>query len=165
MGTEDKMAEIRNHEGKLNAAGKRFALIVSRYNEFFSSRLLSGAEDCLLRHGAVAEDVEVFRVPGSFEIPLVAKKVAQTGKFHAIICLGTVLRGQTPHFEFVASEVAKGVARVNLDTGVPTIFGVITAETIEQAVDRAGARAGNRGAEAALAAIEMASLMEGLPGD
>jgi len=158
------MAEIRKHEGKLTAAGKHFALVVSRYNEFFSSRLLSGAEDCLLRHGAAAQDIEVFRVPGSFEIPLVAKRVAQTGKFHAVICLGAVLRGQTSHFEFVASEVAKGIARVNLDTGVPTIFGVITAETIEQAVDRAGARAGNRGAEAALAAIEMANLMEGLPG-
>jgi len=157
------MGDMQTHEGKLNAAGKRFALVVSRYNEFFSSRLLSGAEDCLVRHGALAKDIEVFRVPGSFEIPLVAKRVAQTGKFHAVVCLGAVLRGQTPHFEFVAAEVAKGIARVNLDTGVPTIFGVITAETVEQAVDRAGARAGNRGAEAALAAVEMANLLEGLP--
>jgi 6,7-dimethyl-8-ribityllumazine synthase len=152
------------HEGQLNAAGKRFALVVSRYNEFFSSRLLSGAEDCLLRHGAAPEDVEVWRVPGCFELPLVAKKVAQTGKFHAVICLGAILRGQTSHFELVASEAAKGVARVSLETDVPTIFGVITTETIEQAVDRAGARAGNRGAEAALAAIEMASLLEDLSG-
>ena len=148
------------HEGQLNAAGKRFALVVSRYNEFFSSRLLSGAEDCLLRHGAAPEDVEVWRVPGCFELPLMAKKVAQTGKFHAVICLGAILRGQTSHFDLVASEAAKGVARVSLETDVPTIFGVITTETIEQAVDRAGARAGNRGAEAALAAIEMASVLE-----
>ena len=156
------MAQTKKHEGHLNAAGKRFALIVSRYNEFFSSRLLSGAEDCLLRHGAAAEDVEVFRTPGSFEIPLVAKKVAEAGKFHAVVCLGAVLRGQTSHFDFVASEVAKGIGRVNLESGVPVIFGVITTETIEQAVDRAGARAGNRGAEAAMAAIEMANLMEGI---
>lgn len=152
------------HEGQLNAAGKRFALVVSRYNEFFSSRLLSGAEDCLLRHGAAPEDVEVWRVPGCFELPLVAKKVAQTGKFHAVVCLGAILRGQTSHFDLVASEAAKGVARVSLETDVPTIFGVITTETIEQAVDRAGARAGNRGAEAALAAIEMASVLEDLSG-
>ena len=152
------------HEGQLNAAGKRFALVVSRYNEFFSSRLLSGAEDCLLRHGAAPEDVEVWRVPGCFELALMAKKVAQTGKFHAVICLGAILRGQTSHFDLVASEAAKGVARVSLETDVPTIFGVITTETIEQAVDRAGARAGNRGAEAALAAIEMASVLEDLSG-
>jgi len=153
------MAEMKRHEGNLNAAGKRFALIVSRYNEFFASRLLSGAEDCLLRHGAAPQDVEVFRVPGSFELPLVAKKVADTGRFDALVCLGAVLRGQTPHFDFVAAEAAKGVARVSLETEVPTIFGVITTETIEQAVDRSGARAGNRGAEAALAAIEMANLL------
>ncbi len=156
------MTETKKHEGHLNAGGKRFALVVSRYNEFFSSRLLSGAEDCLLRHGAAPQDLEVFRAPGSFELPLVAKKVAQSGRFHAIVCLGAVLRGQTSHFDFVASEVAKGISRVSLETEVPTIFGVITTETIEQAVDRAGARAGNRGAEAALAAIEMANLLEGL---
>ncbi|MFO7958973.1 MAG: 6,7-dimethyl-8-ribityllumazine synthase [Candidatus Brocadiia bacterium] len=154
------MGEIKQHQGKLNAAGKRFALVVSRYNEFFSSRLLNGAEDCLLRHGAAEEDLEVFRVPGSFEIPLVARKVAESGRFDAVVCLGAVLRGQTSHFDFVAGECAKGVARVNMDTGVPTIFGVITTETVEQAVDRAGARTGNRGAEAALAAIEMANLVE-----
>ncbi len=154
------MAQVTQHQGKLNAEGKRFALVVSRYNEFFSSRLLGGAEDCLLRHGAAEQDLEVFRVPGSFEIPLVAHKVAQSGRFDAVVCLGAVLRGQTTHFDFVAGECAKGVARVNLETGVPTIFGVITTETIEQAVDRSGARAGNRGAEAALAAIEMANLLE-----
>lgn len=155
------MAE-RIHEGHLNASGKRFALIVSRYNEFFSSRLLGGAEDCLLRHGAAAEDVEVFRVPGAFELALVAKKVAETGKFHAVVCLGAVVRGQTPHFDLVASAAVRGVSRVSLETGVPTVFGVITTDTIEQAVDRSGARAGNRGAEAAMAAIETANLLEGL---
>ena len=139
------MAQRTTHEGNLDAGGKRFALVVSRYNEFFASRLLSGAEDCLLRHGARAEDIEVFRVPGSFELPLVAKKAAQSGKFHAVVCLGAVLRGQTPHFDLVAAEAAKGVARVGLETEVLTIFGVITTETIEQAVDRSGARAGNRG--------------------
>jgi 6,7-dimethyl-8-ribityllumazine synthase len=156
------MAQLKTHEGDLSASGKRFALIVSRFNEFFANRLLNGAEDCLIRHGAAPEDVEVFRVPGSFELPLVAKKVAQTGKFQAVVCLGAVVRGQTPHFDFVASEAAKGVARVGLDTEVPVIFGVITTDTIEQAVDRSGARAGNRGAEAALAAIEMANLLAGL---
>jgi len=156
------MAEIVIHEGVLDATGKRFGLVVSRYNEFFSSRLLSGAEDCLLRHGAAPEDIEVFRTPGAFEIPLVASKVASTGKFHAIVCLGAVVRGQTAHFEFVASEVAKGISRVSLETGLPTIFGVVTTETLEQAIDRTGARTGNRGAEAALAAIEMANLIDGL---
>jgi len=156
------MDGIKTHEGVLNAAGKRFALVVSRYNEFFSRRLLDGAQDCLLRHGAAPADIEVFRTPGSFEIPLVAKKVAETGRFQAVVCLGAVLRGQTAHFDFVAAEVAKGVSRVCLETGVPTIFGVITTETVEQAVDRSGARAGNRGAEAALAAIEMANLLDGI---
>jgi len=159
------MAEIIRHEGDLNASGKRFALVVSRYNEFFASRLLNGAQDCLLRHGASAEDLEVFRVPGSFELPLVAKRAAETGRFHAVVCLGAVIRGQTSHFDFVAAEAAKGVSRVGLETGVPTIFGVITTETIEQAVDRSGARAGNRGAEAALAAIEMANLLEDFSSD
>ena len=159
------MAEIKEHQGDLNAAGKRFALVVSRYNEFFSGRLLAGAQDCLLRHGAAAEDIEVFRVPGSFELPLVAQRVAATERFHAIICLGTILRGQTPHLDFVAAEAAKGIAHVSMASGVPTIFGVITADTVEQAIDRAGARTGNRGAEAAMSAIEMANLLEGLDGD
>ena len=156
------MAEIVTHQGHLDAGGKRFALVASRYNEFISSRLISGAEDCLLRHGASAQDIEVFRVPGSFEIPLVAKEAASSGKYQAVICLGAVIRGETSHFDFVASEVARGVGRVTLQTGVPVIFGVITAETLEQAIDRAGARAGNRGAEAALAAIEMANLLEAM---
>jgi len=156
------MAETKSHQGHLNAKGKRFALIVSRFNEFFSSRLLNGAQDCLLRHGAAPEDIEVFRVPGAFELPLVARKVAETDRFHAMVCLGAVVRGQTSHFDLVAGQCARGIARVNLESGVPAIFGVITTETIEQAVDRAGARTGNRGAEAALAAIEMANLLEGI---
>jgi 6,7-dimethyl-8-ribityllumazine synthase len=159
------MANITEHSAGLNAGGKRFALVVSRFNEFFSSRLLNGAVDCLVRHGAAEADVEVYRVPGSFELPLTAKKVAKTGRFHAVVCLGAVLRGQTSHFDFVAGEAAKGVAQVGLETEVPVIFGVITTETIEQAVDRAGARAGNRGAEAALAAIEMANLLDEIAGD
>lgn len=153
---------IRTHQGDLNAAGKKFALIVSRYNEFFSNRLLAGAEDCLLRHGASREDLEVFRVPGCFELPLTAKKVAATGTFDAIVCLGAIVRGQTSHFDFVAGQSARGIATASLETGVPIIFGVITTETVEQAVDRAGARTGNRGAEAAMAAIEMANLLDGL---
>ena len=157
------MADIRTHEGALDAGGKRFALVVSRFNDFFASKLMGGAMDCLLRHGAEEEDIEVFRVPGSFELPLVARRAARTGRFHAVVCLGAVLRGQTSHFDFVAAEAAKGIAQVGLETDVPTIFGVITAETVEQAVDRSGARTGNRGAEAALAAIEMANLLEGLP--
>jgi len=158
------MSELLTHEGHLNADGKRFALIVSRFNELFSSKLLAGAQDCLLRHGASAADIEVYRVPGAFELPLVADKVARTGRFQAVICLGAVVRGQTSHFDYVAGESAKGIARVNQDTGVPTIFGVITTETIEQAIDRAGARTGNRGAEAALAAIEMANLLDSISG-
>ena len=159
------MADISTHEGRLDAKGKRFALVVSRYNEFFSGRLLDGAVDCLVRHGAGEGDIELYRTPGSFEIPLVAKKVAESGRFQAVVCLGAIIRGQTSHFDFVASEAAKGIASLSLDTGVPVIFGIITTESLEQAVDRAGARAGNRGAEAALAAIEMVSLMEQIPKD
>ncbi len=154
------MGELTAHEGQLDARGKRFALVASRYNEFICSRLISGAEDCLLRHGASPQDVELFRVPGSFEISLVARKLAETGKFQAIICLGAIIRGQTPHFDFVAAETARGIGQLGRETGVPVIFGIVTADTIEQAVDRAGARSGNRGAEAALAAIEMANLLE-----
>ena len=158
------MSKILTHEGHLNAEGKHFALIVSRFNELFSSKLLGGAQDCLLRHGAKECDIEIYRVPGAFELPLVADKVARTGRFQAVICLGAIVRGQTSHFDYVAGESAKGIARVNQDTGVPTIFGVITTETLEQAIDRAGARTGNRGVEAALAAIEMANLLDGISG-
>ncbi len=159
------MAGITEHQGQLDAGGKRFALVVSRYNEFFCSRLLAGAQDCLLRHGAAPEDIEIFRVPGSFELPLAARRVARTGRFHAVVCLGAILRGQTSHFDFVASQAARGISQVGLDVDLPVIFGVITTETVEQAVDRAGARAGNRGAEAAMSAIEMADLMDQLPAE
>ena len=158
------MAEILTHQGHLDAKGKRFALVAARYNEIICSRLITGAEDCLLRHGASPQDIEVFRVPGSFEVALAAKKVAETGKFHAVVCLGAIIRGETPHFEFVATETARGVGRVSLESGVPVIFGVVTTETVEQAVDRAGGRSGNRGAEAALSAIEMVNLLQSLPG-
>lgn len=156
------MGEI--YQGSLIATGKVFGIVVSRFNEFISGKLLEGAQDCLLRHGARAEDIDVYWVPGSFEIPQVAKTVVKTGRYHAVICLGAVLRGQTPHFEYVASEAAKGIAQVGLESGVPTIFGVITAETLEHAIDRAGTRSGNRGAEAAMGAIEMANLLERLGG-
>ena len=153
------MAKTVTYQGDLNASGKKFALVASRYNEIITSRLISGAMDCLLRHGAGEQDVEIYRVPGSFEVPLVAQKVAAAGKHDAVICLGAVIRGETPHFDFVASEAARGVGRAGLETGVPVIFGIVTTDTIEQAIERAGGRTGNRGAEAASAAIEMANLL------
>jgi 6,7-dimethyl-8-ribityllumazine synthase len=143
----------------LDAKPFKFALVVSRFNEFITSRLASGAIDELVRHGADAGGITHVWVPGSWEIPLAAKKLAQAGKHHAILCIGCVIRGQTPHFEYVAAEVAKGVAQVGLETGVPTVFGVITAESLEQAIERSGTKAGNKGADAARAAIEMANLM------
>ena len=153
------MAKTVTYQGDLNASGKKFALVASRYNEIITSRLISGAMDCLLRHGAGEQDVEIYRVPGSFEVPLVAQKVAAAGKHDAVICLGAVIRGETPHFDFVASEAARGVGRAGLETGVPVIFGIVTTDTIEQAIERAGGRTGNRGAEAASAAVEMANLL------
>lgn len=150
------MGEI--YQGDLIGTGKTFCLVVSRFNEFITRKLLEGAQDCLLRHGVKEGDIDVCWVPGSFEIPSAALALAKTGRYNAIVCLGAVLRGQTPHFEYVASEASKGVAQVGLETGVPTIFGVITAETLEHAVDRAGTRSGNRGSEAAKSAIEMANL-------
>jgi len=152
------------YEGKLIAVGKRFGIVVSRFNDFISKELLEGAMDALVRHGAKEEDVEVAWVPGSFEIPGTAKIMAESGKCHAVICLGAVIRGATPHFSYIASEVAKGIAQVCLQTGVPTIFGVITADTIEQAIERAGTKAGNKGFHAAAAAIEMANLYQELRG-
>jgi len=148
----------KSHQANLQAEGKKFALVISRFNDFITRRLLDGAEDALVRHGAKAEDVDAYWVPGSFEIPAAALRLARAGKHDAIICLGAVIRGQTPHFDYVAGEAAKGIAQVAMSTGVPTIFGIVTADTIEQAIDRAGAKAGNRGADAALAAIEMANL-------
>lgn len=149
-------------EGQLVAREYRFGIVVSRFNEFISNNLLSGALDSLKRHEAADDNIDVAWVPGSFEIPLVAAKMAATGRYDAVICLGAVIRGNTPHFDYVAAEVSKGVARVSLDSGVPVAFGVITADTLEQAVDRAGAKAGNKGWQAALTAIEMANLMSAM---
>ena len=152
------------YEGKLIAEGKRFGIVVSRFNDFISKELLAGAKDALTRHGAKEEDVDVAWAPGSFEIPGAARVMAESGKYHAVICLGAVIRGATPHFNYIASEAAKGIAQVSLQTGVPTIFGVITTDTIEQAIERAGTKVGNKGFHAAVAAIEMANLYEELKG-
>ncbi len=145
-------------EGKLNAKGKKFAIVVSRFNDFISTRLLDGALDCLKRHHCDENDITVVWVPGSFEIPLTAQKLAEKKNFDAVICLGAVIRGETPHFDYVSAEVSKGIANVSLKTNVPVIFGIITADTVEQAIDRAGTKAGNKGWAAALTAIEMADL-------
>jgi len=147
-------------QGLLTAENRKFALVVSRFNEFISSKLLEGALDCLYRHKASESNIKIFRVPGSFEIPLVASRLAKTGNYDAVICLGAVIRGATPHFEYVASEVAKGIAQTSLQTGIPVIFGIITSDTIEQAIERAGTKAGNKGWDAALSAIEMADLIK-----
>ena len=150
-------------QGDLKAEGKKFGLIASRFNEFITNKLVDGAVDCLVRHGVADEDVDLYWVPGSFEIPLMAKRLAESGKYDAVVCLGAVIRGATPHFEYIASEAAKGIAQAGLSTGVPTIFGVITSDNIEQAIERAGTKAGNKGADAALAAIEMVSLLTRAP--
>lgn len=149
-------------EGHLNAAGIKFGIIVARFNDFITEKLLSGALDALLRSGGNDDDITVVRVPGAFEIPMAAKKAADSGKFDAVICLGAVIRGSTPHFDYVASEVSKGVANVSLETGVPLAFGVITSDTIEQAIERAGTKAGNKGWEAAVTAIEMVNVSKQL---
>ena len=150
------------HEGKLSATDKRFAIVVSRFNDLVTGRLLEGAIDCLVRHGADEEALEIAWVPGAFELPIGAQKMAATGRFDVVICLGAVVRSATPHFDYVAGEAAKGISRVGLDSGIPVTFGVITADTVEQAIERAGVRAGNRGWDAALNAIEMATLLEAL---
>ena len=149
-------------EGVLKGDGLRFGIVASRFNDFIGSKLLSGARDCLSRHGVAADAVDVDWVPGALEIPVIAKRMAKTGRYDAVICLGAVIRGSTPHFDYVAGEVAKGVAAVQLDSGVPVIFGVLTTETIEQAVERAGTKSGNRGWDAALSALEMANLVQRL---
>jgi 6,7-dimethyl-8-ribityllumazine synthase len=149
-------------EGKLDATGLRFGIIVGRFNSFIAERLLEGALDAIVRHGGSDDDIHVARVPGSYEIPLAAKKMAQSGRYDAIICLGAVIRGATPHFDYVAGEVAKGIAQVSLETGLPVAFGVLTTDTIEQAVERAGTKAGNKGFDAAMTAIETANLLRGL---
>jgi len=152
----------KTYEGYLDARDLCFALIVSRFNDFITSRLAEGATEALLRNGADPEKIDTIRVPGSFEIPYAALRIAQSGKYDAIICLGAVIRGATPHFEYIASEVAKGIAHTALETGVPTIFGVVTTDTIEQAIERAGTKSGNKGWDAALAAMEMVNLYKAL---
>ncbi|NTU70302.1 MAG: 6,7-dimethyl-8-ribityllumazine synthase [Coriobacteriia bacterium] len=153
---------MSTYEGHLVGTGLKVAIVVARFNELLSSRLLAGAQDAFVRHGLSADDIDVAWVPGAFEIPLVAGKFAATGRYDAVVALGVVIRGGTPHFEYVSAEVSKGVAKVSLDTGVPVMFGVITADTIDQAVERAGTKAGNKGWEAAEAAIEMANLSKSL---
>ena len=153
------------HQGRLSAGGFRFALVSSRWNDFLTGRLVEGALDALERLGADEGSVEHFRVPGSFEIPLAALKAAQTGRFDAVVCVGTVIRGQTPHFEYVAGEVTKGIAQVAMQTGVPVLYGIVTADTLEQAIDRAGVKAGNKGFEAAMSAVEMVNLLKAVTSD
>ena len=149
-------------QGVLLGKGLKFALVISRFNEFITKKLLEGAQDALLRHGVSEGDIDIAWVPGSFEIPLVAQKLAQTKKYDAVICLGAVIRGATPHFEYIAAEVSKGIAEVGLETGLPVIYGVITADTLEQAIERAGTKMGNKGFEAAATAIEMANLLKSI---
>ncbi len=152
------------YEGHLVSKGLKYGIVAGRFNEFITSKLLGGALDALKRHGAEEEEIEIAYVPGAFEIPLIAQKMAESGKYDAVITLGAVIRGSTPHFDYVSSEVAKGVAAVGMKTGVPTIFGVLTTDSIEQAVERAGTKAGNKGWEAATSAIEMANLTRSLKG-
>jgi len=147
-------------QGQLDAKGLKFALLVARYNEFITSKLKDGAMDALMRHGASEDDIEIIWVPGAFELPLVAKKMAQSGKYDAVIAIGAVIRGSTPHFDFVAGEAAKGLARAGMDSGVPVVFGVVTCETLENAIERAGTRMPNRGFEAGMTAIEIANVMK-----
>lgn len=145
-------------EGKLDATGLKFGIVVSRFNSFICDRLVEGALDALVRHGAADADIDIVRVPGAFEIPVATKKMVAAGRYDAVICLGAVIRGSTPHFDYVASEVSKGVASVSLDSGVPVAFGVLTTDNIEQAIERAGTKAGNKGFEAAVSAVEMVNL-------
>jgi 6,7-dimethyl-8-ribityllumazine synthase len=147
-------------EAKLLAEGKKFALVVSRFNDFITDRLVGGAVDALVRCGAKDEDIDLVKVPGAFEIPLIAKKMAQKKRYDAIVCLGAVIRGATPHFDYVSAEVSKGIALVGMDEDIPVIFGIITTDTIEQAIERAGTKAGNKGYSAAMSAVEMANLIE-----
>ena len=146
------------HEGSLNASGFRFAIVASRWNDFISSRLVDGALDAFERSGADQKDVHLYRVPGAFEIPLLALQLADTGKFDAIVCVGTIIRGQTPHFDYISAEVTRGIGEAGLQTGVPVVFGVITADNVDQAIERAGVKLGNKGFEAATVAVELANL-------
>ena len=151
-------------EGRLAGEGLKIALVVSRFNSFITEHLLEGALDCLRRHGVADPDLTMVRVPGAWEIPLVAKKLARSGAHHAVICLGAVIRGSTPHFDYVAAEVSKGIAQVSLESGVPILFGVLTTDTLEQAVERAGSKAGNKGYAAAESALEMVNLLKDMGG-
>lgn len=152
----------KRFEGMLLGKGLKFGLVLSRFNEFITKKLLEGAQDALIRHGVDEEDIDIAWVPGTFEIPLIAKKLAETKRYNAVICLGAVVRGATPHFEYIAAEVTKGIAKVGLEAGLPVIYGVITADTLEQAIERAGTKEGNHGFKAAVAAIEMANLVKGI---
>ncbi|MBI4497996.1 MAG: 6,7-dimethyl-8-ribityllumazine synthase [Chloroflexi bacterium] len=163
-GAEGSRAVGREFQGSLVGQGLRFGIVVARFNSFVTERLLEGARDALLRHGVVAEEVDVAHVPGAFEIPLAAQELARSGRYDAVVCLGAVIRGQTPHFDYVCSQVTSGVGRVGLETGVPVVFGVLTTNTVEEAIDRAGAKAGNNGFTAAVSAIEMANLLRALRG-
>ena len=149
-------------EGMLQGKGLKFAVVIARFNEFITGKLLDGAQDAMKRHGVNDADIDIAWAPGAFEIPLVAKKLAETKKYDAVICLGAVIRGATPHFEYVANEVSKGIAKVGLDSGIPIAYGIITADNLEQAIERAGTKAGNRGFDAAANAIEMANLLKGI---
>lgn len=152
--------DIKTINGKYSGKGLKFAIVSARFNDFITKSLVNGAADALVRHDTAEADITAFQVPGAFEIPLMAKKLADTGKYDAVITLGAVIRGSTPHFDYVSSEVSKGVAKVSLDTGVPVIFGVLTTDTIEQAVERAGTKHGNKGAEAAMSALEMVNVLK-----
>jgi 6,7-dimethyl-8-ribityllumazine synthase len=161
--TIDEGGDMANFiEGHLQGQGRKLGIVVARFNSFISEKLLEGALDTLIRSGVRSEDIDVARVPGAFEIPLIAQRMARMGRYDAIICLGVVIRGATPHFDYVAGEVAKGTAQVMLDTGVPVLFGVLTTETIEQAIERAGSKAGNKGSEVAVGALEMVNLLAAL---
>lgn len=150
---------MKEHRAPLEAKGRRFSIVASRFNEIISRRLVEGAVDCIIRHGGVETDVEVYWVHGAFELPFMAKNVAGSGRWDAVICLGAVVRGETPHFDYVAGEAARGIGRVGLETGVPVIYGVVTADTMEQAMERAGAKGGNKGWDAALSAIETVNML------
>lgn len=149
-------------EGVFNGEGLKIGIIASRFNEFITSKLVSGAEDCLTRHGVADGDISIAWVPGAFEIPVIAKKMASSGKYDAVICLGAVIRGATSHYDYVCAEVSKGIAAVSLDTGLPVLFGVLTTDTIEQAIERAGTKAGNKGTDCAMSALEMVNLMKNI---
>jgi 6,7-dimethyl-8-ribityllumazine synthase len=158
------MLQPKVHQGLLKAQGFRFAIVASRWNDFLTSKLTEGALDTLERLGATSKNVEVFKVPGSYELPLTAQKIAESGTFDAIICIGVVIRGETPHFDYVAGEAAKGIAQVSMVSGIPVLFGVITADTVEQAMNRSGLKSGNKGVEAAMSAVEIVNLYKGIGG-